>query len=102
MQELSAVNLNMSLNLRELLTTAISELKPLTNVVNPDFRLEQAEYNKGRKIWEVVMSFLVDNANKRPTPLNSIFNDLPYDRIYKRLEITDDREVTGFYIYDHK
>ena len=53
------------ISLKELLEIAIKELCVLTTVANPDFRLEQAEFIDSKNEWEIVVSFLVENTNKR-------------------------------------
>ena len=44
--------------MKELLEIAKAELQDLTTVTNPDFRLEQAEFNKRENEWEIVVSYL--------------------------------------------
>ena len=56
------------ISLKELLEIAVSELSVLTTVSNPDFRLEQAEFIDTKNEWEIVVSFLVENTNKRNNP----------------------------------
>jgi hypothetical protein len=57
----------------------------------PGFRLEQVEYKKDEKLWDVVVSFLVENKNRAvwSTP---IFTSLPFERVYKRLKIGENNE----------
>lgn len=93
--------MNSKISLKELLDIAITDLKDLTSVVNPDFRLEQAEFNEGKKEWEIVVSFLVENTNKRTHPLGIPTAEFQYNRIYKKLKVNADREILGLYIFDH-
>lgn len=81
-----------------LLQIAKVELKDLTTVGNPDFRLEQAVFNQSEKVWEIVVSFLVDNPVQKIDPI--VFPGYNSQRIYKRLKINDQKEVLGFYIYE--
>jgi hypothetical protein len=90
------------MNLKELLELAKNELSDLSSVENPDFRLEQAEFNKDKQHWEIVVSYLVENTNKKVlelTPLNAFTAELQFIRMYKKLIINLDKEVEGFYIY---
>ena len=91
------------MNLKDLLTIAKSELNGLSTLANPDFRLEQAEYKEDESIWEVVVSYLVENTNKRvaTTPLAQLTSDFQYHRIYKKLKINANKEVVGLYIYNN-
>lgn len=89
------------MTLTDLFQTAKNHLKDLTPLSQPDFRLEQAEYNKDEKIWDVVVSYLVENTNKRINPLNPLSSDFQYHRIYKKLKINDNTsEILGFYIFN--
>lgn len=88
------------MKLKELLSRAKSELQPLTNVKNPDFRIEQAEYLKKENVWEVVVSYLVPNVNQ-PNKLYT-FSNFEYLRLYKKLKVNDQNEVIGVYIFNHK
>ncbi|WP_248724565.1 hypothetical protein [Seonamhaeicola sp. ML3] len=88
------------MTLRELLNIAKSELKEMSSLDNPDFRLEQAEYKQDENIWDIVVSYLVENTNPRNSPLSAITSDFKYHRIYKQLKIDNDKKVTGFFIYE--
>jgi hypothetical protein len=89
------------MTLKELLKIAIDQLSPLTTVSTPDFRLEQAEYNKEEKTWDIVVSYLVENTNKR-TALTAIISEFQYYRIYKRIKINENNEIIGLYIFNNK
>jgi len=88
------------LNLNELLRIARSELKNMTTLDRPDFRLEQAEYLNDKKLWEIVVSYLVENTNPRNSPLAAMASDFKFYRIYKRLKIDDNGNIIGFYLYE--
>ena len=90
----------MTLTLKELLETAKTELKDLTTLQNPDFRLEQAEFKKDENNWNIVISYLVENTNKRINPLSVLTSDFQYHRIYKQLKINNKKEILGLYIYN--
>jgi hypothetical protein len=91
------------MSLKEILEIAKAELSDLTDLSKPDFRLEQAEYKNDQGIWDVVVSYLVENTNKRSaSPLAALASDYQYHRIYKRLKIDNDKAVVGFYIYNNK
>ena len=93
------------MTLKELLDIAKTELRELTTLQNPDFRLEQVEYKKDEGVWDIVVSYLVDNTNKRinPTvnPLGTLTFEFQFHRIYKRLTINKNKEIEGFYLYNH-
>jgi len=92
----------LKLDLKALLTIARLALKDLTSVNEPDFRLEQAEFNKDKNLWEIVVSFLTENTNKRLTS-NMVFgSEFQYHRIYKKLSINLDGEITGYHIFNDK
>ena len=63
------------MNLEELLDRAKTELEDMASLENPGYRLEQAEYREDEKIWDVVISFLVDHTNLKQTLLSTITTD---------------------------
>ncbi|MBU3663529.1 MAG: hypothetical protein FGM41_10075 [Bacteroidetes bacterium] len=85
---------------KELLETATLELKDLTTVQNPDFRLEQAEYNEMKKEWEIVVSFLVKDNNKRLNPIGLSLSEFEFQRIYKKLKINSSNEIMGLFLFN--
>lgn len=88
------------LKLKELLNTAKSELKDLSSLENPDFRLEQAQFRKDEKIWDIVVSYLVENTNPRNLPIAGLNSDFKYHRMYKQLKIDESQNIVGLFIYD--
>ena len=90
------------MELKELYQISKKELDEIIENKNPDFRLEQAEFDKVDKTWEIVVSFLKENINKREGILNSFGGDFPYERIYKKIKFNENKEFLGFYIYDNK
>lgn len=88
------------MSFKELLESAKEELKGLSSIENPDFRLEQAVYNRNEKVWDIVVSFLVENTNKRTTSISALVNDYPYNRIFKKLKLAEDKSVIGLYMYN--
>lgn len=88
------------MNLKELYQIAKNELSGLSSVGESDFRLEQAEYNKEEEIWEIVVSYLVENTNKPTSPLGALTSGYTFHRIYKKVKIDNNKNVLGFYIYD--
>jgi hypothetical protein len=89
------------MTLKELLNISINHLKDLTSVTNPDFRLEQAEFIQSEDLWEVIVSYLVENTNKKTNPLAPFSADFQYHRMYKKLRIDNSsKEIVGFYIYN--
>ena len=89
------------MTLTELLDIAKNHLQGLTLLKDPDFRLEQAEFKKNEKSWEIVVSYLVENANKKSNTLAINF-PFQFDRIYKKIKIDDNGEIVGFYIFNNK
>lgn len=90
------------MTLKELLEIVKVQLQDLSTLENPDFRLEQAEYKKDGQIWEIVVSYLVENTNKRSNPLSILNSEFQFFRMYKKIVIGSDREIKGFYIYNNK
>ena len=91
------------MKLKELLNLAKTELSELSSLSDPDFRLEQAEYNDDEQLWEIVVSYLVEKTNPRNTPLSELTSEFKYHRIYKKLKIyPNTKEVVGFYIYENE
>lgn len=88
--------------MKELLDIATAAIREITEVSNPDFRLEQAVYNKESHDWEVVVSYLVKNTNSRQHPFGFDLPTLQLERIYQKLRINDDRKVTGLYMFDSR
>lgn len=88
------------MNLKELYQIAKESFEQLSPLEEADFRLEQAEYNKEDEIWEIVVSYLVENTNKSESPLGTLSSRLKYDRVYKQVKIDEDKNVLGFYIFD--
>jgi hypothetical protein len=89
------------MNLKELLTIAVAHLKDLTDVPTPDFRLEQAAFKEKNGVWDIVVSYLVPNINKRTNPLG-YSPEFPFYRIYKRLLINEKKEIVGLFIFNDK
>lgn len=91
------------MTLKQLFEAAVSELSNLTTVQNPDFRLEQAEFNKDEKVWNVVVSYLVENTNPRivKSPLASLA-EFSFHRIYKLIKLDENLQFRGLFIFDNK
>lgn len=95
----TSVVMDSKLKFKDLIKIAQNELKDLTTLPNPDFRLEQAEFRDTENEWEIVVSFLIDNSNQSLNAINlPEFNN---QRVYKRLKINAQREVKGFYIFEN-
>lgn len=92
----------MKIKISELLEIAKSELNGLSKVPNPDFRLEQVIYDEEKEEWDVVISYLVENTNKRTNPLGIPTSEFQFYRIYKKLRINSVKEVIGMYIFEGK
>jgi hypothetical protein len=92
----------MTLTFKDLLSLAKEHLKEMSTLTNPDFRLEQAEFNKDNNSWEIVVSYLVENTNKRTNPLTALTSEFQYLRMYKKIKINENGEIIGFYIFNNK
>ena len=87
------------MNLKELYQISKTELEEIIENKNPDFRLEEAEFDNKEKIWNIVVSYLENINNEN---LSSLTFQYPFERIFKKLKIKEDKEVLGFYIYDRQ
>lgn len=90
------------MNFKEIYKIAKSQLEGISDVEKPDFRLEQAEYKKNDKVWEVVVSYLVDKSHVEKKNLSSLLEaayNNPFERVYKTVKINENNEVLGFYMY---
>lgn len=88
------------MKLKDILEIAKNELADLSTIENPDFRLEQAVFKQNEKIWEVVVSYLVENTNKPSKAFSALSPEFAFLRMYKKLEINDKNEVIGFLMFD--
>lgn len=88
------------MNFRDLMEIVATNFEGVSTLENPDFRLEQAEYKKDEKLWDLVISYLVENTNKRKAELMSFTPQYQYHRMYKRVKINDNKEIVGFYMYN--
>lgn len=88
----------MEISLKEVFEAAKKQFAELINIQESDFRLEQLEYKKEEKAWDVVVSYLLENKNRGVSP-TSIFGFLPFERVYKRLKIDENKEVVGIYMF---
>lgn len=85
---------------KELYQIAKESLEQLSPLEQADFRLEQAEFNKKDKVWEIVVSYLVENINKPESPLGAFSSGFKYHRVYKQVKIDNDKNVLGFYMFE--
>lgn len=89
------------MKLKDLLNSATTQLRDLSTLDNPDFRLEQAVYKKDEKIWEIVISYLVKNNTITTNPFADIAPAFKYTRLYKKVNLDENGQVAGFYLYDN-
>ena len=92
----------LNFTLKELLEIAKDELKDLSTVENPDFRLEQAVFKKDQNQWEIVVSYLVENTNKRSISMIGLSSDFEYERMYQKVIIDAEKQIAGLYIFNNK
>lgn len=95
-----AIKTPIKMNLKELYQIAKNHLEDLSTLENSDFRLEQAEYNKDEEVYEIVVSYLVENTNKPNSPLGALTSGFTFHRIYKKVKIDKNKQVIGFYIFE--
>ena len=48
------------MTLKEVFNISKNELQDIIENKNPDFRLEEAAFNQDEKIWDIVVSYLVE------------------------------------------
>lgn len=91
-----------NLTYSELKKIAASEINNFTDLEQPDLRLEEVEYNKDSKFWEIVVSFLVKSKDPHVLSFIAFKNDLEYNltRLYKKIKIDNNSNILGVYIYD--
>lgn len=92
------------MDLKEFYIITKRALESLQGTEPLDFRLEQVEYEKANNQWDVVVSYLVKNQNKRDHSLLEVSGwvtdaDLEYERVYKSLKIDQNKEVVGFHMF---
>ncbi|NOU59024.1 hypothetical protein [Marinifilum caeruleilacunae] len=90
------------MTLKELFDIAKTQLEELTDLQTPDFRLEQAELLKEEELWEIVVSYLVEDTNKNTIPSAALTSEHHFHRIFKKIRIDKDKNVVGFYMYDSR
>lgn len=84
------------MELKELYKIALGALELLTDNPTPDFRLEQVEFMPKSQTWELIVSYLVRNINS-----NKVFGqNLPFERLYKKIKIDKNNTVSGIFIYE--
>ena len=88
----------MEISLKEVFEAAKKQFAELINIQESDFRLEQLEYRKEDKTWEIIISYLVENKNRSSFP-TAILSALPFERVYKRLKIDENKEVVGIFMF---
>jgi len=88
------------MHLKVVLDIAKEQLKDMSSLDDPDFRLEQAVFDKDDETWDIVVSYLVEKTNKRAPVLAAITSEFQYHRMYKRLTIDKDNNIFGFFIFN--
>jgi hypothetical protein len=90
------------MTLKELFDIAKSQLQDLTSLDAPDFRLEQAELLTEEELWEIVVSYLVEDTTKNATPSAALTSEHHFKRVFKRIRIDKEKNIVGFYMYDSR
>lgn len=86
--------------LKELLGIAISHLHTFTTVKKPDFRLEHASYKADQKVWNLVVSWLVEQYDEGVAALK--WNKGKYFRMWKRIHINEENMVVGMWFFEEE
>lgn len=91
-----------NLTFSDLKNIAATEIGNFTDLEQPDLRLEEVEYNKDSKFWEIVVSFLVKSKDPHVLSFIAFKNELEYNltRLYKKIKIDNNSNILGVYIYD--
>ncbi len=89
-----------TMKLKDLLHNATTQLRDLSPLDQPDFRLEQAVHRKEEKVWEIVISYLVENNNKPVSVVPTFAPQLPFQRVYKKVMMDESGQVAEFLMYD--
>jgi len=92
----------MKYSFKQLLDLAQAELQQLTRLENPDFRLEEAVYFRKHELWEIIVSFLVDNTNPPIEGSGTPKLSLKYLRLYKKISINNNGEMVALRFHSHK
>ncbi len=89
------------MDLSKLLSLAIEQISKITSLDSPDIRLEQAEFNETHQRWEIVVSYLSANTNKKSShgALGMLASDFQYVRLYKKLHFDSSGKFLGMYMY---
>ena len=87
------------MELKNILKAAKMQISELLSLGETHYRVEQANYNRKTKNWEIVISFLIEKLSKPPESSSSDSEEKVYERTYKVVMINDDGEVMGFYMY---
>ena len=90
--------IELTMEFQDLYDLAKSKLESITEVEKSDFRLEQAVFDEVKEVWEVVISYLVEN-NRADNPINAIKGLPPFERVYKKVIIDSQENVKGFYMF---
>lgn len=91
--------IELTMEFQDLYDLAKSKLESITEVEKSDFRLEQAVFDEVKEVWEVVISYLVENNNRAVNPINAIKGLPPFERVYKKVIIDSQENVKGFYMF---
>ena len=92
-------NNQLKLKVKDIFEIAKKELSELSTVANPDFRLEQVQYDEKHNQWEVVVSYLVENTNKRTNSLGIPISEFQFYRIYKKLIIDSEKKCNRTFYF---
>ncbi len=90
------------IELREMYLTAFEQIKQVLGKEPIDFRFEQFKEDEKSHINEMVVSYLVERTPKTTgfksvSTVSNLFYD--YERIYKIIQLTDDKKLVGILIY---
>ena len=93
-----------TVSLKELYESSKAIITDLINEEPRDFRLEQVQ-EIGESDMNVVVSYLMANTNKSEgKSIGLVLSNLtlPYERVYKKIQLTKEGRFRGLLMYEHK
>lgn len=88
------------LTLGKLKEIAFNELSQIYDLADKDFRLEEYEYNTSNNLYNIVISFLIENQNTNFTAYKLALGGLKFERVFKNVVIDKDGNFIKFSIHN--
>jgi hypothetical protein len=87
--------------LRVLYHKVVEEIDMLTDSMAKDVRIEQVIYDNENNIKDCVVSYLLKNFNHVEDLVGTWSGVTPaYERIYKKINLNTENEISGLLLYD--